>query len=246
MEWRDHGVVLAVRRHGETSAIADVLTPAHGRCLGLVRCGRSRRQRPVLQPGNLVQVLWRARLEDHLGTYTVEPLHLAAGSIMDDSLRLSALTTLTALAQTLPEREPHARIYDATRIVLSAIESGETWPALLVRWEIGLLDELGFGLDLTKCAATGSPQDLIYVSPKSGRAVCRTAGAPYADKLFRLPAFLKGEAAVAPGDIIDGFALSGYFLERHVFEPRGLEMPPSRHSLVAALSERLAAGLALP
>ena len=156
MEWRDEGVILSVRRHGETSAIAELLTAQHGRCMGLVRGGRSKAQRPVLQPGNAVQAVWRARLEEQLGTYTLEPLELRAGGIMEEPFRLAGLATLTGLAQLLPEREPHPRVYEALRVVLDAMEDDSLWPALLVRWELGLLDELGFGLDLSKCAATGT------------------------------------------------------------------------------------------
>ncbi len=238
MEWRDQGVILSVRKHGETSAIAELLTPGHGRCMGLVRGGRSRIQRPVLQPGNFVQATWRARIEDHLGTFVFEPLKLSAGTIMENSFRLTGLTTLSSLAQTLPEREPHERIYDAFRIVLDAIDNDDLWPALMVRWELGLLDELGFGLDLSKCAATGSRQDLAYVSPRTGRAVCRQAGEPYHDKLLPLPRFLLGGAVEDTADIVSGFKLTGYFLERHVFEPRGLEIPQSRQRLIDELAQR--------
>ncbi|MEO6607624.1 MAG: DNA repair protein RecO, partial [Aestuariivirga sp.] len=155
MEWRDEGVVIGVRPHGETSAIAEILTAEHGRCLGMVRGGRSRQMRPVLQPGNLVMATWRARLEDHLGTFQLEPLSLKVGYIIANPLRLSGLSSLMGLAQCLPEREPHPRLYHAAHVVMSMIENDALWPALLVRWEIGLLDELGFGLDLSQCAATG-------------------------------------------------------------------------------------------
>ena len=238
MEWRDHGVILSVRRHGETSAIAELLTPEHGRCLGLVRGGRSRIQRPVLQPGNFVTATWRARLEDHLGVFVFEPLKLSAGTIMENSFRLSGLTTLTSLSQTLPEREPHQRLYDAFQIVLEAIDNDEHWPALLVRWELGLLEELGFGLDLSKCAATGSREELVYVSPKTGRAVALLAGEPYRDKLLKLPGFLLGQPVTSTEDILAGFKLTGYFLERHIFEPRGLKMPESRQRMLSELSQR--------
>ena len=201
MEWRDEGVILSVRRHGETSAIAELLTPEHGRCLGLVRGGRSRFQRPVLQPGNLVAATWRARLEDHLGTFVFEPLKLSAGTIMENPFRLAGLTTLTSLAQVLPEREPHQRLYEAFQIVLEAIDNDAHWPALLVRWELGLLEELGFGLDLSKCAATGQTAELSYVSPKSGRAVCLRRANPTRDKLLRLPGFPAG----ATGDVHGGY-----------------------------------------
>jgi DNA repair protein RecO (recombination protein O) len=236
MEWHDKGVILSVRRHGETSAIAEVLSAEHGRCLGLVRGGRSRRQRPVLQPGNRVALSWRARLEEHLGTFVFEPIALEAGTIMEDPFRLAGLGALAGLARLLPEREPHRRIYEALVVVLDAIDNDEVWPALIVRWELGLLDELGFGLDLSQCAATGRADDLVFVSPKTGRAVNSEAGRLYADRLLRLPPFLaagrlEGSKA-SPSDIVAGFHLTGYFLDRHVFEPRGLNMPEPRERVV--------------
>lgn len=240
MEWREESIVLGVRRHGETSVIADLLTAARGRWLGLVRGGRSRAMRPVLQPGNLVLAKWRARLEDHLGSFVIEPVSLRAGLIMDDPLRLAGLATLTALAQFLPEREPHPRIYEAMRLVLDNLDDGgDIWPALMVRWELGLLDELGFGLDLARCAVTGSADDLTYVSPKTGRAVSREAGEAYRNKLLALPGFLKGSQAATPNlaDIIAGFELTGYFLARHVFEPRGVVAPESRGWILSRLAQ---------
>lgn len=238
MEWRDEGVILSVRRHGETSAIAEVLTARHGRCLGLVRGGRSRSQRPVLQPGNVVQATWRARLEEHLGHFTLEALSLKAGAILDEPFRLAGLTTLAGLAQVLPEREPHARIYEAFRIVLDAIDQDEVWPALLVRWELGLLDELGFGIDLSCCAASGASEDLIYVSPKSGRAVSRAAGHPYRDRLLVLPDFVTANVPASAGDILDGLKLTGFFLDRHVFGPRGIAAPEQRQWIIRTLGQR--------
>ncbi len=238
MEWRDEGVILSVRRHGETSAIAEVLTAEHGRCLGLVRGGRSRQQRPVLQPGNVVQATWRARLEEHLGNFVLEALSLKAGAIMDEPFRLAGLMTLAGLAQLLPEREPHGRIYEAFRIVLDAIDQDDVWPALLVRWELGLLDELGFGIDLSRCAATGQTDDLIYVSPRSGKAVSRGAGDAYRDRLLELPAFLVSSAATSTSDVLNGLKLTGFFLDRHVFEPRGLQVPEQRQWIIRALAQR--------
>jgi DNA repair protein RecO (recombination protein O) len=232
MEWRDEGIILSVRGHGETSAIVEVFTEAHGRVLGLVKGGRSRRQRPVLQAGNSVDVTWRARLEEHLGLMQVEATAFRAGFIMENALRLAGLSALTGLAQALPEREPHKKLYQASRIVLDALDHDEVWPSLYVRWEMGLLDELGFGLDLTSCASTGQGHDLIYVSPKSGKAVSREAGLPYCNKLLPLPAFLRGEMG---GDVCDGLRLTGYFLERHVMAPRQLALPPSRVLLMNAL-----------
>ena len=238
MEWRDEGVVLSVRRHGETSAIAEILTAAHGRCLGLVRGGRSRTMRPVLQAGNEVQLTWRARIEDHLGTFTLEPMVLRAGAIMEQPFRLAGLATLAGLAQLLPEREPHAPTFEAMRVVLAAIEQDDIWPALLARWEMGLLEELGFGLDLKACAATGTRDGLAFVSPRSGRAVSATAGAPYRDRLFRLPDFLRANAPANATDIVDGLRITGYFLDRHVFEPRGASPPEQRQWIIRALAER--------
>lgn len=238
MEWRDEGVILSVRRHGETSAIAEVLTAEHGRCLGLVRGGRSRMQRPVLQPGNIVAVTWRARLEEHLGNFSLEPLSLRAGAILEEPFRLAGLTTLAGLAQLLPEREPHRRLYDAFHIVLDAIDVDDVWPALLARWEMGLLDELGFGLDLSSCVASGAVTDLTYVSPRSGRAVSAAAGAPYQDRLFRLPAFLVQGGGACAQDVADAMKITGYFLNRHVFEPRGVSVPEQRAWILRQLAEK--------
>ncbi|CAN5129122.1 DNA repair protein RecO [soil metagenome] len=239
MEWNDEGLILAKRRHAETAAIVDVLTATRGRWTGLVRGGRSRAMRPVLQAGNLVKVRWRARIEDHLGTFTIEPIALKAGELMADPLRLAGLGTLTALLQLLPEREAHPRLYEASRIILDALTDWDAWPALLVRWELGLLDEIGFGLDLSRCAATGSPDDLIYVSPKTGRAVSASAGAPYRERLLSLPGFLCGSQAgpSGPEDILAGFRLTGYFLDRHVFGPRGLTAPEQRHWITDRLAQ---------
>ncbi len=241
MEWRDEGVVIGVRSHGETSAIAEILTAEHGRCLGMVRGGRSRHMRPVLQPGNLVMVTWRARLEEHMGMFQLEPLALKAGFILSYPFRLAGLSTLMALTQMLPEREPHPRLYHAAHVVLSSIEDDAVWPALLVRWEMGLLDELGFGLDLSKCASTGQLHELEFVSPKTGRAVSREAAQPYIDRLFSLPAFLRGANDMQVGDVLAGLKLTGYFLERHVFGPRAIAMPPARQWLMDGLIERAAA-----
>jgi DNA repair protein RecO (recombination protein O) len=238
MEWRDEGVILSVRRHGETSAIAEILTAAHGRVLGLVRGGRSRVQRPVLQAGNAVQAVWRARLEEQLGTYVLEPLDLRAGAIMEEPFRLAGLATLTGLAQLLPEREPHPRVYEALRVVLDAIGDDALWPALLVRWELGLLDELGFGLDLSKCAATGTRENLAYVSPRSGKAVSAEAGEPFRDRLFRLPSFLRAGSGAPAEDVIEGLKLAAFFLERHLFEPRGMRLPEQQDWIIRALAER--------
>jgi DNA repair protein RecO (recombination protein O) len=237
MEWTEQGIVLNVRTHGEASAIAEVLSDRRGRWSGLVRGGRSRAMRPVLQPGNVVMARWRARTEDHLGSFTLEPVALRAGALIDDPLRLAGLTSLMALLKLLPEREPHPRIHDALLITLDALGDDGIWPAVLVRFELGLLDELGYGLDLACCAVTGTTEELIYVSPKTGRAVSRAAGEPWKDRLLPLPGFLRGDrdAAPTPADIRDGLRLSGYFLDRFLLQPRGLALPDSRARILAHL-----------
>ena len=236
MEWRDEGVIIAVRRHGETSAIAEMLTGQHGRCMGLVRGGRGRTQRPMLQPGNLVSAVWRARLEDHLGAFQLEPVALKAGTFIDDSFKLAGLSTLASLAQLLPEREPHPRLFAALCLVLDRLDDDAVWPSLLVRWELGLLEELGFGLDLTRCAATGLSNDLAYVSPKTGRAVSRSAGDAYRDRLFALPGFLAGGSA-APAEVAEALKMTGFFLARHLFEPRGVAGPEQRQWIIDRLAQ---------
>lgn len=237
MEWQGDGLILNVRRHGETSAIIDVLTRERGRHSGLVRGGRSRNQRPVLQAGNLVHLVWRARLEDHLGQFTADPYRMIVAGIIDSVPRLAAVNTITTLASLLPEREPHPRLYEASLLLLEHIDDDDIWPALLVRWELGLLDELGFGLDLERCAVSGAREGLAYVSPKTGKAVTQAEGEPWKDKLLRLPDFVCGGPAEASAmDVADGLKLSGYFLARHVFEPRGLSEPVSRARIVKWLA----------
>lgn len=238
MEWHDEAVVLAARRHGETSVIAELLTATHGRALGIVRGGRSRVQRPVLQSGNIVSAVWRARLEEHLGNFRIEPVSLRAAMVMDDAFRLAGLITLTRLAQLLPEREPHPRLYAALRLVLDALDDDAIWPVLLVRWELGLLEELGFGLDLARCAATGTAEDLAYVSPKTGRAVSRGAGQAYHDRLFALPPFLLGTQSGPPAaqEIAAALRLTGHFLTRHLLAPRGLDLPEQRRWIIDRLN----------
>jgi DNA repair protein RecO (recombination protein O) len=237
MEWQGDGLILNVRRHGETSAIIDVLTRERGRHSGLVRGGRSRTQRPVLQAGNLVHLVWRARLEDHLGQFTADPCRMIVASVIDSAPRLAALNTITTLASLLPEREPHPRLYEASLLLLDHIDDDDIWPALLVRWELGLLDELGFGLDLERCALSGARDGLAYVSPKTGKAVTQAQGEPWKDRLLRLPGFVcGGPARASASEVADGLKLSGYFLARHVFEPRGLSEPVSRARIVKWLA----------
>jgi len=238
MEWSDDAIVLSARPHGESGAILEALTRTHGRHLGLVRGGNSRRSRSVLQPGNTVRLHWRARLSEHLGNFTVELDHARAGDLMEGREALVGLNALTAMAgAVLPERAPYESVFEVANILLDAMaEDGLShWGALFVRWEAGLLEALGFGLDLSACAATGALDDLRYVSPRSGRAVSGEAGAPYAGRLFALPAFLLASqnADVDAADIAAGLVLTGHFLLERVLRPQGKDMPGARLRLDA-------------
>jgi DNA repair protein RecO (recombination protein O) len=240
MHWTDEGIVLGVRRHGEANAILDLMTREHGRHLGLVRGGFGSRLKPILQPGNSVSANWRARLDEHLGAYTVEGLNLRAANFFAAPHAIYGVSHLAALMRLLPERDPHGGLYEALDAILDRLDDANVSAPMVARFELQLLSELGFGLDLAQCVSTGATSDLIYVSPKSGRAVSRTAGQPWADKLLRLPAFLR-EASAEPagGDLVDGFAVTGYFLERYVLEPRGLALSDERAHFIAALTRAL-------
>ena len=237
MQWTDEGIVLSVKPLGETAAVVELFTRGHGRHLGLVHGGRSRRLRPVLQAGNHVDATWKGRLSEHLGHFTVELRRGFAAESMESDAALSALMTLTSLLRMLPERDPHPNLYEITLFVLGFLDDLTVWPALFVRWELALLDELGAGLDLSECAATGSNDQLIYVSPKSGRAVSASAGEPYRDRMLALPPFLTKArtGAVTMQDVLDGFALTGYFLETRVLLPRGETLPEPRGRIIANL-----------
>ena len=235
MEWTDDAIVLAARRHGESSLVVQLLTAEHGRHAGLAHGGGSRRQMPVYQPGNGVRATWRGRLAEHLGALTAELQIGRAGRWIADPLRLAGLGAACALAEAaLPERAPAPAVYRGLLALLDVLERDD-WGEAYVAWEIALLGELGFGLDLERCAATGSNDRLAFVSPNSGRAVSLSAGAPYAERLLRLPDFLNGGAdidaasgTVSRSDIADGLRLSGHFLERHVFAPHDRALPPAR------------------
>ena len=248
MEWTDEGIVLGVRRHGESSAIVELLTREHGRHLGLVRGGAGSRMRPLLQPGNSVTALWRARLDEHLGYYQLEGTRLRAASLLESSHAVYGVTHLASLARLLPERDPHADIHAMLELTLDDFEDAGAAAVHLIRFELAMLAELGFGLDLANCAATGATSELIYVSPKSGGAVSRTAGEPFRDRLLRLPAFLREDDssnAWSEQDLLDGFALTGRFLLRNVLEPRGQNHSDARAGFISAVT-RPRAGLALP
>lgn len=238
MNWTDEGIVISVRPHGETAAVVELLTRAHGRHLALVHGGRSRRSRPVLQIGNHVDATWKGRLPEQLGHATLELRRGYAAEVMDDEAALAGLTSLAALLRLLPERDPHPSLFEITLFVLGFLDDDSVWPALYVRWEMALLSELGFGLDLGSCAATGSNDALIYVSPKTGRAVSASAGEPFRDKLLRLPGFLvHGRQAPPSGaDVGDGLALGRFFLERRVLAARGLVLPEARRRLETVLA----------
>ena len=228
MDWRDEGIVLSFRKHGESAVIAHLLTQHHGRHAGLVRGGNSTKMRGVLQQGNELSVQWRARLEDHLGSFAIELQEGHAARVLSDPGRLSAMLSACALVDLcLPEREPHPDIFATLRALLLALPDA-AWAAAYVAWELSLLAELGFGLDLSTCAASGAKTNLIYVSPKSGRAVSAAAGEDYKDKLLPLPQFLVGKEVVEPRDIADGLSLTGYFLDRHVLAPHAKLLPDAR------------------
>ncbi|MEZ5799137.1 MAG: DNA repair protein RecO [Paracoccaceae bacterium] len=213
MDWRDHGILLSVRRHGETSAIIDVFTERHGRHAGVVRGGASRRIAPVLQPGAQLDLAWRARLEDHLGAFQVEPLRSRAAAVMGSRLALAGLNAVTGLLSfCLPEREVHAALYRRTEPLMDLLGQDELWPLAYLRWEMALLDEMGFGLDLSRCAVTGAREGLVFVSPRTGRAVSQAGAGDWADKLLPLPPVLRGEGEAPEGEIVQGFETTGYFL----------------------------------
>ncbi len=240
MEWQDDAIVIGIRRLGESDVILEAMTREHGRHLGVVRGGRSRRLQPALQAGNSLIVSWRARIDEQLGHFSIEPTRMRAATYMGHREALYAVTCISSLLRLLPERDPHPTLYDALKIILDALDHEPLAAPLLVRFELAILGELGFGLDLSECAATGSREDLIYVSPKSGRAVSAHAGAPYRDRLFRLPDFLldRGDPGhPTMSDIAAGLALTGFFLERHVFGARNVPVPEAREAIVALYRE---------
>lgn len=243
MEWTDEGIVLGVRRHGETSAIVELMTRSHGRHLGLVRGGAGSRMRPLLQPGNTVSAVWRARLDEHLGYYVIEATRLRAASMFSSPHAVYGITHLASLVRLLPERDPHEDIYEQIESILDDFDDAASAGTHLVKLELAMLTELGFGLDLSSCAASGNSDDLVYVSPKSGGAVSRSAGEPWRDRLLRLPPFLR--EGVDPADrvnthslqdIEDGFRLTGLFLLRNVLAPRGQGHSDAREGFIAAVA----------
>lgn len=236
MEWRDEGLLLSVRPHGESAAIIEVFTPAHGRHAGVVRGGGSRKMAPTLQPGTQLQVTWRARLEGHIGAFTVEPARSRAG-LLSDHLGLSGLNALCAMLHAaLPERQAHPALWRATMPLLDAMERGGDWLPDYLRWEVLLLDELGFGLDLTRCAVTGGRDDLAFVSPKTGRAVSRAGAGDWAARLLPLPQVLMGQGGGSRAEIGQGLAITGHFLDRELTSLNGRPLPEARARLLALIA----------
>ncbi len=237
MEWREDGVVLTVRRHGESAAIVEVLTRDHGRHAGIVRGGASRKIAPLLQPGAELDVTWRARLEDHLGTFTIDPKRARSAVLMGDRLTLAGLNAMVAmLSFALPEREAHPTLYDQTRAVLDMMEEGPFWPLAYLQWELTLLQELGFGLDLGRCAVTGATEDLQFVSPKSGKAVSRKGAGEWVDRLLPLSPTLSGEWNGDQHELLDGLKVTGHFLTTWLAPALGNKpVPDSRARLIDLL-----------
>ncbi|WP_339638838.1 DNA repair protein RecO [uncultured Sulfitobacter sp.] len=240
MEWRDQGILLSARRHGETSAIIEVFTPEQGRHAGIVRGGTSRKIAPSLQPGAQLDLAWRARLEDHIGAFTVEPLRSRAAVAMQDRLALAGLNAVTALLSfCLPEREPHPALYRRTEALLDMLGQGDVWPLAYLKWELRLLEEMGYALDLEACAVTGVTEGLAYVSPKSGRAVSDKGAGEWADRLLPLPTVLRGGTG-SDAEIAQGLVTTGHFLTAHLARDLGGKpLPEARARFIDAFSRRL-------
>lgn len=242
MEWRDHGIILSARTHGESAAIVEVFTPDHGRHVGVVRGGASRKMAPVLQPGAQVDVAWKARLEEHMGAFVIEPIRSRAALVMTDRLALAGLNAVTAmLSFTLPEREVHRPLYARTEGLMDLLGQMDLWPLAYLHWELALLEEMGFGLDLTSCAVTGATQGLAYISPRTGRAVTRQGAGEWADKLLPLPPCLRREGDAPDTEIAEGFRVTGYFLSETLAPELGRKpVPEARQRFV----DRFNAGVA--
>ncbi|MEM6658480.1 MAG: DNA repair protein RecO [Pseudomonadota bacterium] len=238
MEWRGTAILLSVRRHGETSAIIDVFSEEKGRHAGVVRGGASRKVAPILQPGAQLDVAWRARLEDHIGSFVVEPVRSRAALVMGDRLALAGLNAVTSvLCFCLPEREAHALLYRRTEQLLDLLGQNDVWPLAYLQWEVALLEEMGFGLDLSACAVTGGTEDLVYVSPKTGRAVSRNAAATWADRLLPLPDVLRGVGDAPDVQVAQALETTGYFLNSHLAPDLGNKpLPDARARFVDAFT----------
>jgi DNA repair protein RecO (recombination protein O) len=241
IEWRDEGALIRVRKHGESSAIIEVFTPSRGLTAGIVRGGTSRKIAPTLQPGAQLDVTWKARLEDHLGSFTVEPIRSRTAQVMQDRLALAGLNAVTGLLSfLLPDREAHAQLYARTIQLLDLLGQNDVWPLAYLQWEVALLDEMGFGMDLSACAVSGLNDDLFYVSPRTGRAVSRLAAGEWADRLLPLPHVLLGKGDADLNEIVLALRTTGHFLNNHLAKSLGnLPIPEARQRLVDAM-KRLA------
>ena len=239
MEFEEPAIVLAARTYGEVGAIVEALTAERGKWAAHVAGGASRRLKPALQPGAKVSFAYRARVADQLGSARIEPLGEGPAALFDDPTALAGLAAAAAVvAQALPEREPHPGVFLAFEALTLALAEAAIWPAVMVRFEAGLLADLGFGLDLSTCAVTGSTDDLVYVSPRTGRAVSAAAGEAYKDRLLALPLFLlSSQSRLAPGDIAAGLALTGHFLQTCVFNALNRPLPPARERMIDRLRE---------
>ncbi|SNS51811.1 DNA repair protein RecO [Antarctobacter heliothermus] len=242
MDWRDTGILLSTKKHGETSLILDVFTPGHGRHAGVLRGGTSRKLAPHLQPGAQLDLAWRARLEDHIGSYTAEPQRSRAAAALGDRVALAGLNAVTALlAFCLPEREPHPALYQRSEVLLDLLDRPDLWPLAYLQWELALLDEMGFGLDLTSCAVTGATEGLAFVSPKTGRAVTSIAAGDWADRLLPLPPILLGQGEAEDTEILDALATTGFFMENRLApDLRDKPLPAARSALITRLRARAA------
>ena len=240
MEWREEGILLAVRRHGETAAIIEVFTENHGRHAGVVRGGTSRKVAPILQPGAQLDVTWRARLEDHLGVFTVEPVRSRTAQLMEGRESLAALNAVTALLSfSLPEREAHGALYRRTYALLDMIGDGPYWALAYMRWELALLDDLGFGLDLARCTVTGSSDNLVFVSPKTGRAVSEAGAGKWSEKLLPLSPALVGTGNGSDRELMDGLQVTGHFLATRLAESLSdRQLPEARQRFLDVLARR--------
>jgi DNA repair protein RecO (recombination protein O) len=245
VEWQDEAIVLSAGRFGEHDAILEVMTPAHGRARGFVKAGMSRRSKANLQPGNKLSLNWRSRIEGNLGRFQLELIHSPLGSLIGDGARMAALAAaMVVVGSTMPEREPHPPVYDALEGYLALLEAEGSnvaiWASALAQIELGILKELGYGLDLSICAATGVSDNLAYVSPKSGRAVSLEASGPYKTKLLPLPSFFldRTDGDIMVEDAINGLRLTGYFLERNVWVVAGKGQPDARERLLASLTRK--------
>lgn len=241
MEWRGAGILVAVRRHGESSAIIEVFTETHGLHAGVVRGGAGRRMGPVLQPGAQLDVVWRARLEDHIGSYTVEPIRSRAAAAMSDRLMLAGLNAVTSLlSYCLPERQQHAAFYRQTEQLLDLLEHPEVWPLAYLKWEIALLAEVGFALQLDACAVSGTTADLGFVSPRSGRAVSRSTAGEWADRLLPLPDILRGVGKGPDLEVFESLKTTGHFFHSQVAATLGgRPLPAARARFIDAFNRRI-------